>query len=57
MDMKLVLELDDEMSALLSKRVQEINDLFDSKWTMETLAASFIHHVLIDDLLTEQTMH
>ncbi len=43
------IQLDEELVAILAERALEINLKFDDRWTPETLAASFLRHVLLDD--------
>jgi hypothetical protein len=47
--MKLLIELADDLALILARRALEINSSFDDEWTPETLAASMLEHVLIDD--------
>jgi hypothetical protein len=51
--MKLVLELEDEIADLLRQYVWQINHDLQDCWTEETLAASFLAHVLLDSAATE----
>ena len=47
--MILRLEIPDHLAQILEQRASEINSAFCDDWTPETLAASFIAHILIDD--------
>jgi hypothetical protein len=51
--MKLVLELEKEVADLLKQYVWQINHDFTDDWTEETLAASFLAHILLDTAATE----
>jgi hypothetical protein len=51
--MKLVLELEEEVASLLRKYVWQINHDMQDHWTEETLAASFLAHVLLDSAACE----
>ena len=44
--------VDEKLAALLCRRTQEINRALRDDWTPETLAASFLEHVLVDDEAT-----
>lgn len=48
---KMILRIDlpEELALILAQRALEINLKFDDTWTPETLAASLLSHVLIDD--------
>lgn len=49
MPKKITLDLDDPLASQLEQTVREINEACKAEWTMETLAASFLEHMLIDD--------
>ena len=56
---RIIIELDDTLLDLLEQRVTEINSSYAGVWTPETLAASFLTHVLIDTIECEcsDTVH
>lgn len=43
-------EIDDESAAMLEMQCADINRAFKEVWTPETLAASFLSHLLMDDM-------
>ncbi len=45
----LILELEDEDALLLERMAASINREFDARWTPDTLALSFLVHLLRDD--------
>jgi hypothetical protein len=51
--MRLILELDEEVAKLLRQYVWQINRELQDCWTEETLAASFLAHVLLDSAAAE----
>jgi hypothetical protein len=54
--MKLVLELEEDVAELLRQYVWQINHDYVDCWTEETLAASFLAHVLLDSAACEVDM-
>ncbi len=59
MPKKITVELDDPIAEMLSQAVQEINEACKAEWTPATLAASFLEHVLCDEVCNcgDQTVH
>lgn len=51
--MQILIDIDESIAELLKRRVQEINKAFMDQWNEATLAASFVEHVLLDDLQTD----
>jgi len=45
----LIVRLPDDLAETLRLTAHEINRQFNGRWTEETLAASFLKHVLEDD--------
>ena len=45
----ITVELDTDVADMLEMQCKDINTAFKDTWTPETLAASFLRHVLIDD--------
>jgi len=51
--MQILIDIDESIAELLKRRVEEINQTFKAQWSESTLAASFVEHVLMDDLQTD----
>lgn len=50
--MELTIRIDPALAASLARLTAAVNDVMADKWTIETMAASLLEHVLIDDEVT-----
>lgn len=54
---RLIIDLEDDLAELLTEHVSNINENLEADWTVETLAASYLTHVLLDDQDCHGTLH